>query len=384
MVKDTKYYDILEVSSNADAQEIKKAYRKLAMKYHPDKGGDPEKFKEISNAFETLSNPEKKQMYDQFGEDGPQSMGGGGGFGMDPMDIFKNFFGSDGHSPFGHSPFSQMHSSRGPDRKQVELRISLEDLYNGKETRVKISRQAYCQACNACGSTVPPIQCDACGGQGRVRRVIQIGPGMVQQSIGVCDKCHGSGIIIKPGFKCQVCNGQGTFQETHEITLDIKKGTMDNEKILLKQHGDYSKQHSCYSDLVLILKQKKHNRLKRKDNDLIIEHIISLSEALCGFSFAYVHLDSKTYVISNTSRVIKPNEVYMVEKMGMPKSNKRNQYGNLYIKFDIHFPNNLCNAAALSPVLGKPKSCEQVGQVVHISPVNDFSEQENTEQCRQQ
>ena len=89
--------------------------------------------------------------------------------------------------------------------------------------------------------------------------------------------------------------------------------------------------------------------------------------------------------ISNTSHVIKPNEVYMIEKMGMPKSNKRNQYGNLYIKFDIHFPSKLCNAAALSPVLGEPKSCEQVGQVVHILPVSDYTEhQENTDQCRQQ
>lgn len=377
MVKDTRFYDILEVSPNANDSEIKKAYRKLAMKHHPDKGGDPEKFKEISNAFETLSNPEKRQKYDNFGESGPETQNSG--FGMDPMDIFKNFF--------GESPFGNMHMhQRRPEIKQVELRISLEDLYNGKESRIKISRAACCEACNATGSTAPLQHCIACGGQGKVRRVIQIGPGMVQQTIGTCDKCNGIGSYIKPGNQCVVCNGNGTYQETHEITLDIKPGTPENEKIMLKSHGDYIKEMHCYNDILLVLKQKKHNRVKRKGDDLIIEHNISLSDALCGFSFAYVHLDGKTYKIENNRYVVKPNEVYAIKSMGMPKRNKKHTFGNLYIKFDIHFPDVICNAEELGKIIGYPKKCHNVGNNVHIIPVEyqSESEQSQQQQCAQQ
>lgn len=385
MVKCTKYYDTLEVSPNADANELKKAYRKLAMKYHPDKGGDPEKFKEISHAFETLSNSEKRQMYDQFGEDGPQ-INNSQGFGVDPMDIFKNFFGAEGGNPFGDHFFGHHNVSRNPERKQVELHITLEDLYNGKETHVKISRDAYCESCDATGSTQPPLKCSDCGGHGKVRRVLQIGPGMMQQSIGICETCRGSGQFIKNGHKCPVCTGRGTYKETHEITLQIKPGTSENEKILLKTHGDYSKTHKMYSNLLLVLKQKKHPRLQRKGDDLILEHTISLTESLCGFKFTFVHLDNKKYTIENHKYVIKPDEIYALKNMGMPKTNKRNGYGNMYIKFDVCFPDKLSDVNKIGPLLGVPKQCEAVGNTVHIVKANYFenNSQEAEPQCRQQ
>ena len=382
MVADTKFYDMLEISSSANQAEIKKAYRKLAMKYHPDKGGDSEKFKEISEAFETLSDPEKRQMYDQFGTKGPEMQNGRGFPGMDPMDIFKNFFNTD--SPFSNDHFSFGNHSHRPDYKQVELRISLEDLYNGKETRIKISRQTYCEACEGIGSNSPPVKCGACGGQGKVRRVLQIGPGMVQQSIGTCDKCSGQGICINRQNRCGVCNGTGSYQETHEITLEIKPGTPDGEKILLRQHGDYMKQFKQYSDLLLILKQKKHSRIKRKGNDLILEHYMSLTEALCGFKFAYVHLDNNTYIISNDKHVIKPNELFAVKNMGMPKNQQKTTFGNLYIKFDIDFPDKIKNKNDLESILGAVTECDATGPELKIVPVQYEEEAEHEPQCRQQ
>ena len=376
MVKDTAFYDTLEVPPTASANDIKKAYRKLAMKHHPDKGGDPDKFKEISSAFDVLSDPEKRNVYDQYGPDGP-SMQGAGGF--DPMDIFKNFFGADHHQQHFSSHFNHMK----PERKQVELRVTLEDLYNGKTSRFKITRQAYCNACDGCGSSVPPVQCASCAGQGKIRRILQIGPGMIQQTIGQCGDCNGTGFVIEQGKRCNVCIGNGTFQETHEITLEIKPGTSENEKILLSEHGDYIKQLKCYSDLVLVLKEKKHTRLKRHGDDLILEHNISLTDALAGFKFAYVHLDQKTYIITNDIHVIKPNEMYGIKQMGMPRPNKPGQYGMLYIKFDIHFPSKLCNSNMLGEILGLVHStCESNGKIVHMIPVKHSSTQER--QCAQQ
>ena len=384
MVKDTKYYDILEVSPNANSNEIKKAYRKLAMKHHPDKGGDPDKFKEINSAFEILSDPEKKEKYDHYGVEG-QTMQNSG---FDPMDIFKNFFGND---PFEHfnTHFNHVHSHVArPERKQVELRISLEDLYNGKTSHIKITRQAYCTACNATGSTAPPIKCNGCAGQGRVRKVMQLGPGMVQQIIGPCGDCDGSGQTFQKGKHCQICTGLGTFQETHQITLEIKPGTAENEKILLKDHGDYIKEYNCYSDLLLILKEKKHTRLQRKEDDLLLEHNISLTDALSGFKFAYVHLDQQTYIIENTAYVIKPNQLYGIKNMGMPKQNKKGHYGILYLKFDIHFPNLICESSSLESILKQPKTnCDSQGKTVKFS-LMDVHTSSNTcnsnNECRQQ
>lgn len=396
MVKDTEYYDLLEVSPDANPNDIKKAYRKLAMKHHPDKGGDSEKFKEISSAFETLFNPEKRHQYDEYGKHGASSAQGFS-TGMDPMDIFKNFFGGDS-DPFGHfsTHFDNVNAHLNPnhhmqpERKQVELRITLEDLYNGKTTHFKITRQAYCAACEASGSTVPPVICKGCGGQGRVRRVVQIGPGMMQQTIGICTDCGGVGKRIPNGKQCNVCKGNGTFTETHEITLEIKPGTAENEKIVLKEHGDYMKEYKTYSDLLLILKEKKHARLKRNGDDLFIEHNISLVDALGGLKFAYVHLDQKTYIITNEMYVIKPNEMYAIKDMGMPRANRKNQYGTLYIKFDIHFPSTLCDSYELGQILQTPKSkCESDGTIVHIlqAKYSESKSRQNVQQeqqCRQQ
>ena len=195
----TKLYETLEVTHNASDNDIKKAYRKMAMKHHPDKGGDSAKFKEISAAFEILGNKEKKEKYDRFGitDDSPQA--DSGGMNMDPMDIFNQMFGG---SPFGSDIFGERFS-RHPRKnvQQINFNISLEDMYKGKEVKMKIERNVMCEDCKGHGSTEPPITCHQCRGTGVFTKIMQIGPGMIQKMQGACPSCNGKGKIVKTNCK---------------------------------------------------------------------------------------------------------------------------------------------------------------------------------------
>ena len=174
MVRDSKLYDILEVNPNANENEIKKAYRKLAMKHHPDKGGDPEKFKEITHAFEILSDSEKREKYDSLGSDFENQSPG-----IDPMDMFKNFFEPD-------MMFGGFGNARRPHRnnvKTVELMMSLDDMYKGKTSKFRITRKIRCDACNL-------SLCSVCKGKGRMKHTVQIAPGMIQQHVRHCGACN--------------------------------------------------------------------------------------------------------------------------------------------------------------------------------------------------
>tara|TARA_B100001094_G_scaffold331814_1_gene401484 strand:+ start:28674 stop:29795 length:1122 start_codon:yes stop_codon:yes gene_type:complete len=373
MVADTKLYDILDISPNANENEIKKAYRKLAVKHHPDKGGDSEKFKEISSAYETLSNSEKRQKYDNLGSDFENSMPD-----IDPMNIFKSFFGAHGSDPFFSSFGGERQDSS--KSKQVELRISLEDLYNGKESKFKITRNNCCTNCKGIVS-----KCRNCNGTGQFVEIMQIGPGMVQQRMGPCGACHGKGKIVQ-STSCTYCDGTQLVEETFEIKLNIKPGTHDGEKIMLRKHGDYDPNNQKYGDLIFILKQRKHSRLSRKGDDLFMEHTISLYEALIGCNINYAHLDSKFYTI-NCNKVIKPGELFCVPKMGMTFR------GNLFIKMDVHFPTNTIadsNTKSLlfnllnTPDIPKPKENSINVQMYPTDLPNNSHEEERPGQCHQQ
>eukprot|EP00835_Amoeboradix_gromovi_P005386 NODE_501_length_7561_cov_0.489547.p3 type:complete len:306 gc:universal NODE_501_length_7561_cov_0.489547:7033-6116(-) len=305
MVKDTKFYDLLGVSPGAGDNEIKKAYRKLALKYHPDKNSSPEaadKFKDISGAFEVLSDPEKRQMYDQYGE---QGLGGMGGF-HDPSDIFSQFFGG---MFGGQSGGRQQRQQRGKDVAHV-LKVTLEDVYKGKTTKLALNKTTLCQQCEGSGAKEKGMQstCSECRGTGVKMIVRQIGP-MIQQMQTVCPTCRGAGKSIDPAFLCKACNGKCTAKERKILEVHVERGMAHEETIRFAGEGD-QEPDVIPGDVVIILDVQPHDRFQRKGNHLTVTCQVPLSTALCGGSILLKHLDNRTLCINVNANEITPGTLF--------------------------------------------------------------------------
>uniref|UniRef100_A0AAZ3RW53 DnaJ heat shock protein family (Hsp40) member A2a n=1 Tax=Oncorhynchus tshawytscha TaxID=74940 RepID=A0AAZ3RW53_ONCTS len=214
-VVDTKLYDILGVSPTATENELKKSYRKLAKEYHPDKNPNAgDKFKEISFAYEVLTNPEKKELYDRYGEQGLREGGGGGG-GMD--DIFSHIFGGGLFGFMGGQGRSRNGGRRRGEDMVHPLKVSLEDLYNGKTTKLQLSKNVLCGTCNGQGGKTGAVQkCVACRGRGMRIMIRQLAPGMVQQMQSVCTDCNGEGEVINEKDRCKKCEGMPQYRNPFE------------------------------------------------------------------------------------------------------------------------------------------------------------------------
>jgi len=310
-VDTTKLYETLGVQKTADEKEIKKAFRKLAVKHHPDKGGDEAKFKEISAAHEILSDTEKRAKYDKYGLEGVNDDAGGGGRSAD--DLFSMFFG-------GGSRRS------GPQKGESinhPLKVSLEDLYNGKTVKLAINRQVL---------VGEPNMCDDCDGQGVVLELRQIGLGMVQQVQKKCATCKGEGYICE------------TKKERKVLEVFIEKGMKNGSKISFRGMAD-EKPNMEAGDINFIVQEKEHSLFKRKGADLLITKTLSINEALCGFEWIVQHLDGRKIVIqSKPGEVIKPEVaggqpfVKVVSGEGMPSLGNPFVKGNLYVLFRVEFP----------------------------------------------
>ena len=338
----TRYYDVLGVTKNASQDELKKAYKKAAIKNHPDKGGDPEKFKELAQAYEVLSDPEKREIYDQYGEDALKDGMGGGGGAHNPFDIFEQFFGGGG---FGGG------SSRGRRQKHGEdvvhtLKVSLEDLYNGTSKKLSLSRNRLCPKCRGKGSKSGASgRCYGCQGTGMKVVTRQIGPGMIQQMQHVCPECRGSGEVISDKDKCPQCKGNKVTQEKKVLEVNVEKGMQHGQKIVFQGEADEAPD-TVTGDIVFVLQLKEHPKFKRKYDDLYVEHTLSLTESLCGFQFALTHLDGRQLLIkSNPSEVIKPGQSKAINDEGMPHYQRPFMKGRLYIQFNLEFP----DSGVLSP-----------------------------------
>lgn len=338
---DVDLYNILKVHRSASSGEIKKAYYKLAKEYHPDKNPEEgEKFKEISFAYEVLSNPEKKEVYDRHGIQGLKDGGSSpGGF---PSDIFGSLFGGlFGGMPFG---FSEMGGGGGGRRRRGEdshhsLKVTLEDLYNGKTTRLSLSKRIICPKCNGQGGKPGAVHpCRTCAGQGVKITIHRIAPGIAQQMQTICPSCHGQCQVMNERDRCKQCHGKKVTQENKVLEVHVDIGMKDGQKIVFRGEGDQTPDIEP-GDVIIQLQQKEHAFFKRTGNDLSCTHRITLSEALCGFDFTIKHLDGRHLVIrSPVGVVVEPGTVRCVKNEGMPFHKQIFEKGNLYIKFEVTFP----------------------------------------------
>lgn len=336
MVKDTKYYDLLGVSPSAGENELKKAYRKAALKYHPDKNPSPEaaeKFKELSQAYEILSDDQKREIYDNYGEEGLSGGGPGGMGGMGAEDIFSQFFGG-GFGGMGGA------GQRGPQRgKDIKHTISctLEELYKGRTAKLALNKTVLCKLCDGRGGKEGKVkQCSGCHGSGMRFVTRQMGP-MIQRFQTVCDSCQGTGDICDPKDRCTVCSGKKTQAERKILQVHIDPGMKDGQRIVFSGEGD-QEPNVTPGDVVFVVDEKPHDKFKRRGNDLAYECELDLLTALAGGEVAFKHI-SGDYIKFNIlpGEVIAPGAQRIIEKQGMPIY-RNSDKGNLLISFTVKFP----------------------------------------------
>ena len=296
------YYEVLGVNKNATDDELKKAYRKLAKKYHPDANPDnkkeaEEKFKEVNEAYETLSDPQKRRMYDQFGADGPQGFGGGQGpFGQggyysysssgfngfddfgDLGDIFSSFFGG------GFGGRSSTKKQNGP-RKGADLNlrmeITFEQAFSGVEKEITVTRNETCDNCHGTGAKpgTSVTKCTMCNGTGQVTQVQNTILGQMQTRR-TCTACHGTGEVIKE--PCDICHGRGTVRKQPRIKVKIPAGIDDNQTVVLRGEGEPGEKGGPKGDLYITVRIKKHSIFTRSGNNVMCEVPITITQATLG------------------------------------------------------------------------------------------------------
>ena len=334
------YYEVLGVNKNASADQIKSAYRKQAVKYHPDKNkGDKaseEKFKEASEAYHVLSNTERKQNYDNFGHAAFENGGGGrGGFGNFDFsesfsDIFEDFFGQG----FGGRGRRQNKSNyRGSDLR-YDLSISLEEAFNGKKQDIKFSTSEKCDVCNGTGSKPGqnPSSCSMCGGHGQVRS--SQGFFTVQQT---CPQCSGSGEEITD--PCVSCAGQGKKHASKRLSVTIPKGVDDGTRIRLAGKGEAGSKGAGNGDLYLFINVNSHELFKRSDEHLFFECPISFADAALGSSLEIPTIDggkAKIKIPAGTQS----GKQFRLKGKGMPYM-RGSGSGDLYVQVNTEVPINL-------------------------------------------
>ena len=340
---DKDYYKILGVSRDASQDEIKKAYRRLAFKYHPDRNKDPdaaEKFKEISEAYAVLSDPEKRKMYDMYGSAGVhqkysyEDIFRDADF-SDFEDLFTSFGFSDPFSMFFGSMFGngfrRMWRSEDIGKsREVNVTISLEDAAKGVEKKIEYTRMVACPKCNGLGGQGITV-CPTCHGTGMVKKVKRMGPIHVSTTT-VCPTCHGIGEIVK--HKCNTCNGTGKIKTTERLTVNIPKGIMDGMTLRLSGMGDYGK--DGYGDCYVHVKIKPHKIFRREDNDLFMEYEITLGQAIFGdrITLKDIYGNNVNLIIPEGTQ---SGTLFTLKGHGMPKLHDKGK-GDLKVKVIVKIP----------------------------------------------
>lgn len=341
------YYEVLEIDRNANEADIKKAYRKLALKYHPDKNPDDhtaeDKFKEAAEAYEVLSNADKKAKYDRYGHAGLGGASGGGNYGgsMSMDDIFSQF-GDIFGGAFGGFGGSSGSSSRGRrvnkgSNLRVKVKMNLQEIATGVEKKIKVSKYVSCKHCSGSGAENGGsyANCSTCHGSGHVTRVTSTFLGQMQTTA-TCPTCGGEGRIITK--KCNHCQGNGVVRDEEVIPINIPAGVAEGMQLSLSGKGNAGARGGIPGDLIVLIEEDKHTELERDGNNLIHNLFISVSDAALGSQVEVPTVDGKARL--KISPGTQPGKVLRLKGKGLPSVNS---YGNgdLLVNVNVWIPKEL-------------------------------------------
>lgn len=341
------YYDVLEVSKSASAEEIKKAYRKKAIQYHPDKNpGDKdaeEKFKEAAEAYDVLSDDQKRRRYDQFGHAGLGGASGGGfGGGMSMDDIFSQFGDLFGGHFGGFGGFGGFGSSRGRSVQRgsdlrVKVKLTLREIATGVEKKIKVKKYVACTKCHGTGAedNKSITSCPTCNGNGFVTRVTNTILGQMQTQSS-CQNCGGSGKTITK--KCVECNGEGIVRAEEVIALNIPAGVAEGMQLSMGGKGNAARRGGVNGDLLIVIEEERHPELIRDENDLIYNLLLTVPQAVLGDSVEVPTVDGKVKL--KIDQGTQPGKVLRLRNKGLPSVNSYGT-GDLLVNVSVYIPEKL-------------------------------------------
>lgn len=341
------YYDILDVSRDASQDEIKKAYRKQALKYHPDKNpGDhhaEENFKQAAEAYEVLRDPDKRSKYDRYGHAAFEHGGAGGfGGGMTMEDIFAQFgdifggFGDFGFGGFGTSTRRGGGVTRGSNLR-VKVKLNLQEIVKGVEKKIRVKKYVPCESCKGTGAKdgTSMTTCSTCHGTGQVTRVTNTFLGQMQTS-SVCPTCHGEGQVIQD--KCEACFGEGIVRKEEVIKINIPAGVAEGMQVKLSGKGNAARRGGMNGDLLVIIQEEKHPRLTRDGNDLIYNLYLSIPQAILGDTVEIPTVDGKAKIKIDSGT--QPGRILRLRGKGVPEVNGYGR-GDLLVHINVWIPKTL-------------------------------------------